>query len=258
MLLSPLSTIAESWRNASSPYLEYRRTKFLNEIILRNKNGEVLASSLEIAEKFQKENKIVNRAIRNLMEQNCTVKNMFVESTYITNRGRKEIYYEMNRDGFSLLVMGFTGQKALEWKLKYIEAFNAMEEKLKQGDVLTEEERLKLQLFSKDVAEVAYAHNRLVEIATAPLIPKAEFHDAVAVSENCINFGKFAGSFQNNNDISFGRNKIMQWCRDRDYLCSSTHLKNKPSQQMIDAGYMQYKENVDERNGKQYVTIHRC
>ena len=39
----------------------------------------------------------------------------------------------MNRDGFSLLVMGFTGKKALEWKIKYIQAFNAMEEELRRG-----------------------------------------------------------------------------------------------------------------------------
>ena len=84
--------------------------------------------------------------------------------------------------------MGFTGKKALEWKLKYIDAFNQMEETLKSGDYLSEEEKLKLQLFSKDPLEVASAHNRLVELevnkATAPLKaenevlkPKAEYHD---------------------------------------------------------------------------------
>ena len=46
----------------------------------------------------------------------------------------------------------------------------------------------------------------------------------------------------------------MDWCRDRDYLCSSHNLKNKPSQKMIESGYMKYKESVDERNGKQYIT----
>jgi len=40
--------------------------------------------------------------------------------------------YEMDRDGFSLLVMGFTGEKALQWKIKYIEAFNQMESELKR------------------------------------------------------------------------------------------------------------------------------
>lgn len=93
-----------------------------------------------------------------------------------------------------------------------------------------------------------------VDEATAPLIPKAEFHDSIAVAENCIEFGEFAASFQNNSGVSFGRNKIMDWCRDRDYLCSSYNLKNKPSQQMIDSGYMKYKENVNERNGKKYIT----
>lgn len=53
---------------------------------------------------------------------------MFEKTTYISTRGREENEYLMDRDGFSLLVMGFTGKKALEWKLKYIDAFNKMEE----------------------------------------------------------------------------------------------------------------------------------
>ena len=99
----------------------------------------------------------------------------------------------MDRDGFSLLCMGFTGAKALEWKLKYINAFNQMEEILKSGNQLSEEERLKLQLFSKDASEVAYAHNRLVELATTPLTlkieeqqPKVEYHDTVLNKDGLI------------------------------------------------------------------------
>lgn len=234
----------------------------MDEIILSNENGYVTANSVDVADKFGKRHDSILRDIDNIIKSDSTIlwNEMFIETTY-KNRGKLYRCYDMNRDGFSLLAMGFTGKKALQWKLKYIDAFNAMEEKLKDSNVLSEEEKLKLQLFSKDASEVAYAHNRLVEIATAPLIadnermkPKEEFHDAVAVSENCISFGDFAGTFQNNSKISFGRNKIMEWCRNRDYLCSSYHLKNKPSQQMMDSGYMQYKENVDERNGKQYVT----
>ena len=142
----------------------------MDEIILQNKDGRILASSREVAEKFGKRNPDVNRAIENLIMQNCTVKNMFEKTTYISSRGREENEFLMDRDGFSVLVMGFTGKKALEWKLKYIDAFNKMEEKLKSGNYLTEEERLKLQLFSKDASEVTYAHNRLIEIATTPLI----------------------------------------------------------------------------------------
>ena len=95
---------------------------------------------------------------------------MFIETTYENTRGKSCRCYDMNRDGFSLLCMGFTGKDALEWKVKYINAFNKMEEKLKSGNYLTEEKRLKLQLFSKDASEVAYAHSCLIKIATASLI----------------------------------------------------------------------------------------
>lgn len=142
----------------------------MDEIILQNKDGQILASSREVAEKFGKAHKDILEAIRNLTAENSAVKNMFILSNYKNNRGRNYDEYLMNRDGFSLLVMGFTGKKALEWKLKYIEAFNKMEEKLKSGDYLSEEEKLKLQLFSKDPFEVASAHKKLVELETDPLI----------------------------------------------------------------------------------------
>ena len=231
----------------------------MSDITLFNQDGKILASSREVAEKFKKNHDKVCRDIKNLLKSQPTKLAIeFTESEYISDRGRTYTEFLMTRNGFSLLCMGFTGEKALEWKLKYIDAFNNMEETLKSGDYLSEEEKLKLQLFSKDPLEVASAHNRLVELevnkATAPLIPKAEFHDAVSVAENCINFGKFAASFQNNNKVSFGRNKILDWCRKRDYLCSSHNLKNKPSQQMLDSGYMKYKERTNERNGKTYIT----
>lgn len=230
------------------------------DITLFNQNGNIWASSREIANKFDKRHTHVLDIIKGFKKELSTAEfsALFILSSYKASNGKMNDEYLINRDGFSLLCMGFTGKKALEWKLKYIDAFNKMEEKLKSGNDLSEEEKLKLQLFSKDPLEVASAHNKLVELevdkATAPLIPKAEFHDAVSVAENCVNFGKFAATFQNNNKVSFGRNKILDWCRKKEYLCSSHHLKNKPSQQMIDSGYMKYKERTNEQNGKTYIT----
>lgn len=237
----------------------------MNEVILQNKNGKILASSRDVAEKFGKEHSKVRRSIQALQKDVANFGEMFVQSYYEDAYGRKQEEYCMNRDGFSLIVMGFTGKKALEWKLKYIDAFNRMEEKLKASMNLTSEEQLKLQLFDKDPLRVVQAHQQLVSIevdkTTAPLIaennemkPKAEYHDAISIAENCINFGKFAATFQNNNKISFGRNKIMEWCRNNDYLCSSDGLKNKPSQRMLDAGYMKYKQSVNNINGKERIT----
>jgi phage regulator Rha-like protein len=55
----------------------------------------------------------------------------FIVDEYRDSSGKLNRQYLLTRDGFTLLVMGFTGQKALQWKLKYIEAFNAMEKTLK-------------------------------------------------------------------------------------------------------------------------------
>ena len=101
----------------------------MTDIILSTQNGEPVASSRQIAESFGKEHKSVLRSVEDLVAQNCAAKSMFYETTF-ENRGKQYPMYLMNRDGFSLLVMGFTGKAALEWKLKYIQAFNEMEKKL--------------------------------------------------------------------------------------------------------------------------------
>lgn len=98
-------------------------------------NEQAITTSLKVAEVFQKNHQHVLRNIRDLSEQiNLSkigrVEKMFELSSYIDNKGESRPMYLMNRDGFSLLVMGFTGKKALKFKLDYIQAFNAMEKKL--------------------------------------------------------------------------------------------------------------------------------
>lgn len=106
----------------------------MTDIILSTQNGEPVASSRQIAENFGKEHRNVMRDIENLMSEGV-LKNeqtpMFYKTEYTHEQnGQTYPMYLMNRDGFSLLVMGFTGKAALEWKLKYIAAFNAMEKQL--------------------------------------------------------------------------------------------------------------------------------
>lgn len=88
----------------------------MTDIILSTQNGEPVASSRQIAENFGKEHKHVLDAVKNLVAENSAAKSMFYETTF-ENRGKQYPMYLMNRDGFSLLVMGFTGKAALEWKL---------------------------------------------------------------------------------------------------------------------------------------------
>ena len=101
----------------------------MNDIILSTQNGEPVASSRDIAKRFGKEHKHVLDAVKNLVAENSAAKSMFHQSNF-ENRGRQYPMYLMNRDGFSLLAMGFTGKEAVQWKLKYIEAFNQMERQL--------------------------------------------------------------------------------------------------------------------------------
>lgn len=101
------------------------------------KENKAVTTSLKIAETFGKRHRDVMRGIEGL-RKNAQAQRMFVKSTYIHPQNHQEqpMYY-MNRDGFSLLVMGFTGKKALSFKLKYIDAFNKMEAAIKEGGLLT-------------------------------------------------------------------------------------------------------------------------
>ena len=100
-------------------------------VVTRNNDGELVVTSRQVAEDFGKQHQHVTQAIENLISENSLLKSMMMESEYTTERGRKYKEYLLTRDGFSLLVMGFTGSRALEWKLKYIEAFNKMEQAIK-------------------------------------------------------------------------------------------------------------------------------
>ena len=104
----------------------------MNDIILSTQNGEPVASSRDVAKHFDKAHKHVLDTIKNKTAENSALLKMFHLTEYTTSQNKKLPMYLMNRDGFSFLVMGFTGKKADEWKLKYIEAFNAMEKQLAQ------------------------------------------------------------------------------------------------------------------------------
>ena len=88
-------------------------------------------SSRRVAEDFGKRHADVIEKIEELIKTENSVMSMFIESSYKAGTGKSYKEYLLTRDGFSLLVMGFTGAKALEWKLKYIEAFNKMEQAIK-------------------------------------------------------------------------------------------------------------------------------
>ncbi|EPS3622375.1 Rha family transcriptional regulator [Campylobacter coli] len=91
---------------------------------------QVTCTSLSVAEVFNKNHKNIIRKINEFPKDNFTKLN-FEPSKYIDSTGRILPCYKITRDGFSLLVMGFTGEKAYKWKIEFIKAFNEMEKRLR-------------------------------------------------------------------------------------------------------------------------------
>lgn len=104
----------------------------MNPLVIM-KNQEAVTSSLNVAEGFEKQHAHVLRDVDDLKGAIQNWRDLFHEGTYVhpQNKQQYRVIY-MNRDGFTLLAMGFTGKKALQFKLKYIEAFNQMEQHIKE------------------------------------------------------------------------------------------------------------------------------
>lgn len=147
-------------------------------IDVKEYEGQPVVSSREVANNFEKQHKHVLECIENLKEGVAEKSaDLFIESKY-QHPQNKQWYkeYLLTRDGFSLLVMGFTGAKALEWKLKYIEAFNKMEQYIKEQQVpqLTEKQMLQLQILNGDEMERIGALKQYEGVITKPLIDTIE------------------------------------------------------------------------------------
>ena len=99
-----------------------------NIINVRIENDRMITDSRNVAEVFSKQHKHVLESIRSLEKDVPNFRLMFFEGEMPDNYRRNQKVYFMNRDGFTLLAMGFTGKDAMQWKLKYIDAFNRLAE----------------------------------------------------------------------------------------------------------------------------------
>ena len=93
-------------------------------------DGVPMVSSRKVAEVFEKQHKNILRDIDKLLKDLGELKSelsYFIRSFYKTSQNKKEPEYLITKDGFTLLAMGFTGNKALKFKIDYINRFNGME-----------------------------------------------------------------------------------------------------------------------------------
>ena len=121
------------------------------ELVEVNRN-EVYCDSHIVAKKFGYKNANVANVIEKVMSDLKDIRVDGADPKVMTEereyRGNKYTAYLMNRDFFSFLVMRFKGKKAIEWQLKFIAAFNAMEKRILTADDNAAHNHLQdLQLF---------------------------------------------------------------------------------------------------------------
>ncbi|MEA4805134.1 phage regulatory protein/antirepressor Ant [Acetobacterium wieringae] len=220
-----------------------------NLINITNKDGKLTVSSREVAERFEKRHDHVLRDVEALLDQNPKLgADYFIESSYKAGTGKPYKQYELTRDGFSLLAMGFTGAKALEWKLKFIEAFNKMEESIKSAAI--PEGKYLLALAVLESNKVIEEQDRQIK----ELIPKAVFADSVAASTTTILIGELAKILKQNG-VATGQNRLFEWMRQNGYLINRKGTDySMPTQRSMEMGLFEIKEtSVSHSDG--HITV---
>lgn len=235
------------------------------DIVLQVENGEPVVSSREVAERFEKEHRSVLRAIEAIVKetrtaQNCAllektnekerISEMFYRTEYVSAQNKKLPMYLMNRDGFSLLCMGFTGEKALKWKLKYIEAFNKMEGALRERNEKPKSKTLILSealLLANSVIEEEKQKNAELELKVAKLKPASDYAHAVLLSDESMtttqiaqNYGMTARKFNS----LLKKLEIQRKVNDQWVLYSKYQGKGYVVSIPVDIGNNQTKENT--------------
>lgn len=162
------------------------------------RGGEVFATSRDVAAFFGKRHDHVLRDIGNLFasEPSLGLAN-FGETPYVEpSNGQTYRMYEMDRDGFTLLAMGFTGSKALKWKLAYIAAFNAMEAECRRisqsGPAIDLNDPAQLRgLLMNYSAKAEQLEQRVQE-----LLPSQEALDRISKADGSLNITEAAKALQ--------------------------------------------------------------
>lgn len=200
----------------------------MENLVFQNSNGNDVTTSLLVAEVFGKEHSKVVRDIESLSCSASFNAANFGVITYIDSRNREQTAYEMTKDGFSFLVMGYTGAKAGEFKEKFINEFNRREALLKDDDYILMRSQ---QILQKRV-EIAEQKIKQLEEKNAKLQPKADFAETAFKAEGKVDIGQAAKIL----NLGFGRNTLFKKLREADVFFKD---RNEPKQKYIDAGYFE-------------------
>lgn len=166
--------------------------------VVFTREGEVFANSRDVAAFFGKEHRSVLNSIDNLVSQEADLGlHNFMQTPYVEpSNGQTYRSFDMDRDGFMLLAMGFTGAKALKWKLAYIEAFNAMEAECRRiaqsGPVIDLNDPAQLRGLLLNYSATAEKLERRVQ----ELLPSEEALERISKADGSLNITEAAKALQ--------------------------------------------------------------
>lgn len=205
----------------------------MNDLI-KIQNERLVVSSRQIAENFEKRHDNILRDIGNLAEDVPNFEEMFLEDEEPDSYGRSQRVYLMNRDGFSLLVMGFTGKQALAWKLKYIDAFNRMEQTINSPihSYMIQDPIERAKAWINEQEEKSKLVQKVQELAPAKI-----FRDAVGTSDDGILVRDMAKVLKQNS-IQIGEKRLREWLKEKGYM----NANNMPSQRSMELKIMRIEE----------------
>ena len=217
----------------------------MENLITKTEDGKLVVSSRRVADDFKKRHSDVIEKIQQLIKAEKSVMSMFIESSYKAGTGKNYKEYLLTRDGFSLLVMGFNGREALEWKLKYIEAFNAMERKLKEiskPDSYMIDDPIER---AKRWIEEREQYNKVA----AELEEQNSFVNKISESNGSMLVREVA-KLASKGNITIGEKALWNKLREWGYISKKS---TEPMQSAINAGWFEVIERVVERSGKSFV-----
>ena len=215
------------------------------------RDGEVFCNSRDLADAFEKRHDNVIRDIDNLISQDGSsiLRNLFVEQSSYHEAARKQVRsYDMNRDGFTLLAMGFTGAKALKWKLRYIDAFNTMEKELRSRPVADLNDPATLRKYLLDYSEKVIALEAKVQ-AQAPDVAALE---RIAKSDGLLTTTDAAKT------LGIPPQKLFKWLDMHNWTYRRPGNPERIAYQAkIQAGYLDHKTHTFQRSDGSEKTVSR-
>ena len=209
------------------------------ELVITNTKGVNITTSLIIAQIFMKEHKHVLRDIEQLTCSQEFRQSNFGLSSYFSSQNKELPMFEVTKDGFSFLVMGYTGEKASQFKETFIREFNKREAFLKDDDYII----YRAFEISKKRYEIAEAKILQQQKYIEMIKPQAEIAVQFVLADGCDSIGNVAKM------LGYGPNTFFEILRERKILQKDPPNRNVPYSQYINAKYFELRKAfIDNRN----------